>query len=40
LLGRRRVEECRPHEAMRVAHPGETLSAAELPRNPVPAEAL
>jgi hypothetical protein len=40
LLGPRRVEDRRPHEPMRVAHPGETLSAPELLRNPVPVEAL
>ena len=40
LPGPRRVEVYRPHEPMRVAHPGETLSAPELLRNPVPVEAL
>jgi Uma2 family endonuclease len=40
LLGPRRVEVYRPDEPMRLAHPGESLTAPGLLRNPVPVEAL
>lgn len=40
LIGPRRVEVYRPGESMRLAGPGEVLTAQGLLRNPVPIEAL
>lgn len=40
LLGTRRVEVYRADAPMRLAHPGDSLTAPGLLRNPVPVEAL